>query len=198
MVGYTYLEKVNAYCGNSVRIGYGKNGLMEAQRLGLKVLVNLPANAERYGFDYNDTAAVNKQTREIIEIVKNTKDFPAVMMWAIGNELDYIPGTLPFNLKVWDAVNQAAKAIKAILWKNVKEQHPDMRSSLDVAVEMEKLITKETLKDIGPKQIKDMMDTLKKHYEEKQQKQHTMNDAPATSSESLPQETALLTISNFD
>jgi hypothetical protein len=114
VVGHESLEKVKAYGGNSVRIGYGKDVLDKAQLLGLKALVNLPANSERYGFDYNDTAAVSKQTREIIEIVKNTKDHPAVMMWAIGNELDYIPGTLPYNLKVWDAVNQAAKAIKAI------------------------------------------------------------------------------------
>jgi hypothetical protein len=35
-------------------------------------------------------------------------------MWAIGNELDYIPGTKPFNPKVWDAINSAAKAIKSI------------------------------------------------------------------------------------
>ncbi len=35
-------------------------------------------------------------------------------MWAIGNELDFIPPLKPFNPKVWDAVNEAARAIHAI------------------------------------------------------------------------------------
>ncbi len=114
VVGHTYLEKVKQYGGNSIRIGWKKEELDQVNRLGLNALVNLPANAERYGMNYDDAAAVKKQTAAIIEIVKKTKDHPAVLMWAIGNELDYIPGTKPFNPKVWDAVNQAAKAIKAI------------------------------------------------------------------------------------
>lgn len=114
VVGNSWPEKIKFYGGNSTRIGWRKADLDEAQKLGLKTLVNLPAGAERNGFDYNDTAAVRKQTEKIIRIVKDTKDHPAVLMWSIGNELDFIPPTLPYNLKVWDAVNEAAKAIKAI------------------------------------------------------------------------------------
>jgi hypothetical protein len=114
VVGHTYLEKVKEYGGNSVRIGSQKEELDKAHQLGLKALVNLPANAERYGFDYNDTEAVKKQTEKIVEIVQKTKDHPAVMMWTIGNEIDWIPGNKPYNPKLWDAINDAAKAIKAI------------------------------------------------------------------------------------
>jgi len=114
VVGDTYLEKVQNYGGNSIRMGSRKEGLDKAHQLGLNVLVNLPANAERYGFDYNDTAAVRKQTDRIKEIVKNTKDHPSVLMWSVGNELDFIPPNNPFNPKVWDAVNTAAIEIKKI------------------------------------------------------------------------------------
>jgi hypothetical protein len=114
VVGHTYLEKVKAFGGNSVRIGSGKDELDKAHQLGLTALVNLPANAERYGFDYNNAEAVRKQTEKIIEIVQKTKDHPAVLMWAIGNELDFVPPNNPFNPKVWDAVNEAARAIKAV------------------------------------------------------------------------------------
>lgn len=114
VVGHTYLEKVKEYGGNSVRIGSRKEELDKAHQLGLKALINLPANAERYGFDYNDTEAVRKQTEKIVEIVQKTKDHPAVMMWTIGNEIDWIPGNKPYNPKLWDAINDAAKAIKAI------------------------------------------------------------------------------------
>ncbi|NJO86443.1 MAG: hypothetical protein HC818_07980, partial [Synechococcaceae cyanobacterium RM1_1_27] len=114
VVGNSWPEKIKLYGGNSTRIGWKIEGLDEAYRLGLNALVNLPAGAERNGFDYNDTAAVRKQTERIVQIVKETKNHPAVLMWSIGNELDFIPPTLPYNLKVWDAVNEAARAIKAI------------------------------------------------------------------------------------
>ncbi len=114
IVGHTYLEKAKAYGANSVRIGYEKEELDKVNQLGLMALVNLPADAERYGFDYSNQQAVDKQTSEIIEIVKETKHHPAVLMWAIGNELDYVPPLEPFNPKVWDGINQAAKAIKKI------------------------------------------------------------------------------------
>ena len=114
VVGNEYLPKVKEYGGNSIRIGWRRKELDEAVNLGLLALVNLPANAERYGMDYNDTAAVRIQTEKIISIVKKTMDHPAVLMWAIGNELDFIPPLQPFNPRVWDAVNQIAKAIHVI------------------------------------------------------------------------------------
>jgi hypothetical protein len=114
VVGDTYLEKVQFYGGNSIRMGSRKENLDKALQLGLNVLVNLPAGAERYGFSYDDTAAVKKQTDKIISIVNNTKDHPSVLMWAVGNELDFIPPNNPFNPKVWDAVNQAAREIHSI------------------------------------------------------------------------------------
>ena len=57
---------------------------------------------------------IRKQTEKIVSIVKKTKDHPAVLMWAIGNELDFVPPLEPFNPRVWDAVNQAARAIHAV------------------------------------------------------------------------------------
>jgi hypothetical protein len=114
VVGDTYLEKVREYGGNSIRTGFEKEQLDKVHKLGLNALVNLPARAERDGMNYNDTSEIRKQTEKIISIVKITKDHPAVFMWAIGNELDFIPPLEPFNPKVWDAVNQAAKAIHAI------------------------------------------------------------------------------------
>lgn len=114
VVGHTYLEKVKEYGGNSVRIGSRKDELDKAQKLGLTALVNLPASSERYGFDYNNAAEVQKQLEKAVEIVQKTKDHPAVMIWAIGNEIDWIPGNKPYNPKLWDAINDIAKAIKAI------------------------------------------------------------------------------------
>jgi hypothetical protein len=114
VVGNSYLGKIKEYGGNSIRIGSQKEQLDKVYKLGLNALVNLPARAERDGMNYNDSSEIRKQTEKIITIVEKTKNNPAVLMWAIGNELDYIPPLQPFNPKVWDAVNQAAKAIHAI------------------------------------------------------------------------------------
>lgn len=94
---------------------------------------------------------------------------------------------------------QTARAVKAILWKKVREEHPEIKSPLDIAVEMEKMVTKDSIKEIGTKPIKEMMDTLQKHYEEKQQqkpkerperKERKSNDSvSATSTANVPVET---------
>jgi beta-galactosidase/beta-glucuronidase len=121
VVGHTYLEKAKAYGCNSVRTGWRAEQINQVSELGMHALVNLPAKAERNGMNFDDTTAVNLQTEELISIVKATKDHPAVLMWAIGNELDYIPPLQPFNPKVWDSVNQVAKAIQ-----DIDPHHPVM------------------------------------------------------------------------
>ena len=119
-----YMEEVAEYGGNSVRIGYNDNVnevLDEAHRLGLSVMFGLPFRAERAGFDYDDEQAVKDQHDRMIEIVNEHKDHPAVLMWAIGNELDHVPGQEEYNLKMWDAVNDVAETIH-----KVDPHHPAM------------------------------------------------------------------------
>lgn len=111
-VGWSYLDELAEAGANSLRTG--PRLLDEAHNLGLTVLVNLRMEAERGGFDYDDEQAVKDQFDRIKEIVEENKDHPAVLMWAVGNELDHIPGNLDYNLKMWDAVNDIARMIKEI------------------------------------------------------------------------------------
>lgn len=111
-VGWDFLDELKAAGGNSLRTS--PKLLDEAHRFGFSVLVNLPMGAERSGFDYNDSAAVKAQFDRVKKIVEENKGHPAVLMWAIGNELDHIPGDLDYNLKMWDAVNEVAGMIKQI------------------------------------------------------------------------------------
>lgn len=112
-VGRDYLEKLEQYGGNAIRAGSDTQTLNQAHRLGLKVLVNLRVKAERDGMDYDDTAAVRAQHDAVMRVVQKTKNHPAVIMWALGNELDFIQANVKerYNIKVWDAVNALAKAI---------------------------------------------------------------------------------------
>ena len=108
--GTSYMGRIAAYGGNSIRTWGTHNGkaiLDSAQKYGLTVLMGLGMVAERHVFDYNDTAAVQKQFEKVKAEVLKYKDHPALLAWGIGNELN-----LSYkNPRVWDAVNGVAKMI---------------------------------------------------------------------------------------
>ncbi|MCP4312263.1 MAG: hypothetical protein GY790_13440 [Bacteroidetes bacterium] len=103
--------------GNSFRTWRTRNPdedavdvLNRAHRNGLLVLMGLDMARERHGFDYNDTAAVRKQFEFLKGEVERLKDHPALLGWAIGNELNLEAS----NLKVYDAVNEISRMIHKI------------------------------------------------------------------------------------
>lgn len=122
-VGSDYLVKLKQYGGNSIRTGSNRQTLSRADSLGLTALVNLPVRAERDGMNYDDAEAVKKQHDRVMAIVRQTKDHPVVLMWALGNELDFIQANVKehYNTKVWEAVNALAKEIH-----QVDPNHPVM------------------------------------------------------------------------
>ncbi|MBZ5585525.1 MAG: hypothetical protein LAQ30_25670 [Acidobacteriia bacterium] len=104
------MKDLAARGANSVRAS-GLRTLDEAQRLGLSVLVNLPMRMESvHKFDYSDEAAVRRQFEDMKKRVLEFKDHPAVLMWAIGNELS-VGYT---NKYVWNAVNDVARMIHEV------------------------------------------------------------------------------------
>lgn len=88
----------------------GEEVLDEAYKNGLTVTMGIEVAKERHGFDYNDTTAVKKQFERIKKEVLALKDHPALIIWAIGNELN-LNSTNP---KVWDAVNDISKMIHEV------------------------------------------------------------------------------------
>lgn len=88
----------------------GKEVLDEAYKNGLYVTMGIEVARERHGFDYNDSIAVKEQFLRIKKEVLELKDHPALIIWAIGNELN-----LRYtNPKVWNAVNDISKMIHKI------------------------------------------------------------------------------------
>ncbi len=108
--GTNYMDRLVKYGGNSIRTWNSTNGeeiLNKAYGLGLTVTIGLDVSRERHGFDYNDTAAVAKQLENLRKEVHKYRNYPALLIWGIGNELN-----LEYkNPKVWDAVNSIAKMI---------------------------------------------------------------------------------------
>ena len=109
------LEQLTGSGANSVRIwnNYDEN-LKKADSMGLSVLVSLPVKAERDGFDYSDETTVKLQKEDILKMIRLLQYHPSVLMWAVGNELDFIPGNKPYYTSMWDAINDIAREIKLI------------------------------------------------------------------------------------
>jgi len=111
------IEALAQYGGNSFRTWRTTNEnedamdvLDRAHENGLMVLMGLDVARERHGFDYDDPMEVLKQFDYLKGEVERLKDHPALLGWAIGNELNLEAE----NLKVYDAVNEISLMIHDI------------------------------------------------------------------------------------
>jgi hypothetical protein len=110
------LEKLRAHGGNSFRTWSTQNGrdsgkaiLDQALTNGLYVAMGLDVDHERRGFDYDNTNSVARQFDLLTGQVAQLKDHPALLVWVIGNELNFEK-----NPKTWDAVNAISRRIHQI------------------------------------------------------------------------------------
>ena len=118
--GDTHLDLLKSIGGNSIRTWGTDNAqsvLDEAYANGLSVCLGLWVGHERHGFDYNDEYAIKAQLQSFRNIILKYKDHPALLMWAVGNEVDLFYQ----NFRVWDAVEDIAKMIKEL-----DPNHPTM------------------------------------------------------------------------
>ncbi len=110
--GAKYLGEVVTAGGNSIRQwAPDEAALEEARERGLTVLVGLVLGIPRHGFDYGDAARVQKQLEETVAVVHRLKTNPAVLIWALGNELE-LEATDEQRIAAWKAVEQTARAVK--------------------------------------------------------------------------------------
>lgn len=120
--GDKQLDKLVAAGGNSIRTWSAeklKPILDEAQKHGLTVTVGLWLGHERHGFDYNNAEQVAAQYQAAEQTIMQFKDHPAVLMWALGNEMEgYAAGD---NAAIWSAINNLAT-----MAKRLDPNHPTM------------------------------------------------------------------------
>ncbi|MFN8589294.1 MAG: glycoside hydrolase family 2 TIM barrel-domain containing protein [Candidatus Eisenbacteria bacterium] len=96
-----------------------------AQRLGLTVTVGFWLGHERHGFDYGDAKQLAAQYARVREGVLRYKDHPAVLAWAMGNEMEgYADGGDP---RIWAVVDSCAAIAKAL-----DPNHPTMTVTADI------------------------------------------------------------------
>ena len=108
--------------GNSIRTwgvdDLGKE-LDEAQKRGLTVTAGIWLGQRRHGFSYESMPQVAEQYEKARAAVLKYKDHPALLMWAVGNEMEgYEAGD---DAAVWSAVNNITSMIH-----KVDPNHPTM------------------------------------------------------------------------
>jgi len=100
--------------GNSFRtwgVGNETQGdLDEAQKYGLTVTVGYWLGHKEHGFDYTNAAALEKQKEDVRRAVLKYKDHPAVLAWALGNEMENGAD----SKALWTHMEDLAKMVKEI------------------------------------------------------------------------------------
>lgn len=124
--GSDSLELLKASGGNSIRTwGADKAAadLDKAHRLGLTVTLGFWLGHKEHGFRYDDPKAVADQRAKIRQIAERVKDHPALLFWAVGNEME-ADGKDP---NVWKAVEEIAADLKRL-----DPNHPTMTVIADI------------------------------------------------------------------
>jgi hypothetical protein len=110
--------------GNSFRLwgaDHIDDQLAQANRLGLAVTVGiwLEHSPGEHHFDYHNPAQVAEQLERVRQTVLKYRDNPAVLVWALGNEMEgYKQGDDP---AIWQAVQDAAAMVHKL-----DPNHPTM------------------------------------------------------------------------
>ncbi len=115
--------KLVAAGGNAFRtwgVGDDTQGkLDEAHELGLKVVLGIWLRHERHGFDYSNVQEVADQYERVREAVEKYKDHPALLAWALGNEMEgFEAGD---NAAIWSHIQACAALVKKL-----DPHHPTM------------------------------------------------------------------------
>lgn len=123
------MDLLAASGANTTRVwGVGpdlKQQLDEAQALGLAVIVGHWLGHERHGFDYSDPAMLQDQKDRVRRDVLAFKDHPAVLVWALGNEMEGIGEA--DDPAIWNHIQDLAAMVKQL-----DPGHPTMTVTADI------------------------------------------------------------------
>jgi len=108
-----YLDMFAASGGNSIRtwgVGDDTQGLLDrAHKKGVSVTVGYWLGHVAHGFNWSDQSKLNEQFEGVRNAVRKYKDHPAVLMWALGNEMEVGGNNTP---TLWKEVGRLAKMVK--------------------------------------------------------------------------------------
>ncbi len=132
------LAELAAIGGNSTRTwgaDRAEDTLEQAEKLGLTVTVGIWLGHKEQGFRYDDPKQVQAQFESAKQAVLKLRNYPALLMWGLGNEMEGYDGKVDPN--VWNAVEQIAKMVKQL-----DPNHPTMTVVAEIGGEKLQAIQK--------------------------------------------------------
>ncbi len=109
-----HFEELVAAGANSIRTYSEKEAdaaLDFAQRNGLTVTLGFWMGHPRHGFDYFNPRSVATQMQNLLLFVEAHKNHPALLAWAIGNEVET---GVPDPVLIWKPIEEAARLVKRL------------------------------------------------------------------------------------
>ena len=85
--------------------------LDEASKNKLMVMGGHWLGHAEHGFDYTNAGALEQTEKEVLERVKKHKSHPALLCWALGNEMEM---NNPHRVEMWRFIDRLAAKVKAI------------------------------------------------------------------------------------
>ncbi|MDJ0779395.1 MAG: hypothetical protein QNJ85_16125, partial [Gammaproteobacteria bacterium] len=81
--------------------------------LGITVSAGFWVQHPRHGFDYGDSASIERQRNLLRQAVLKYRDHPALLTWGLGNEMEaFVPGGT--DVRIWKELNHLAGMIKQL------------------------------------------------------------------------------------
>jgi hypothetical protein len=109
-----HFDELVAAGANSIRTYSEKEAdtaLEFAQRHGLTVTLGFWMGHPRHGFDYFNPRSVATQMQNLLVFVETHKNHPALLAWAIGNEVET---GVPDPTLIWKPIDEAARLVKRL------------------------------------------------------------------------------------
>ena len=88
----------------------GQTLMDRCQALDLSVMAGIWIGHERHGFNYSDTAQLERQRTMVRDVVRKYKNHPALLLWGLGNEMEGPIGG-GADVRIWNELNVLAKII---------------------------------------------------------------------------------------
>lgn len=123
------LELLKKQGGNAIRTwGIDDNTqaiLDDAHAKGLKVALGFWLGHERHGFSYTDWDSNITQAENLFAAVKKYKDHPALLLWALGNEMEGFKESS--NPAIYTQIEYLARTVKQL-----DPEHPIMTVTAEI------------------------------------------------------------------
>lgn len=107
-----WLDRLKESGGNAIRTWGAENlgkALDDAHKRGITVTIGIWLGHVEHGFNWGNPTQVKEQFERTVGFVRQYRNHPALLMWALGNEMEVAGND---NRQLWRAIDDLAQIVK--------------------------------------------------------------------------------------